>query len=273
MIELEKMFGVGVTLDETSGELCFGDDVSCEQSNVKMLSQVTSLLRDDRIIKDEVSYRFYMNIMKKEDEKVFKERHITNGITIIMPGTVNGECRKNSGHYHQLCEGHHLPYPEAYEILHGEAMFLLQKAVGIDTEKDAVLDDVRAVVLKQGEKLIVPPNYAHCAVNIGKGFMAFGNLAIPCPLNYEAIQKKCGFFAYVMKQNDTLILLPNSAYEKIPDIAIVSAKEDLALGMDFHTPLYTSFVNDPSKFAYLDNPEAYEQRICALTESEKEVMR
>lgn len=273
MIDLQNIFGIGVTLNEENGELQFAEDVVCEQSSVKMLSQVTSLLRDDRILKDEVSYRFYMNIMKKEDEAVFKEHHVTNGITIIMPGTVNGECRKNSGHFHRLCEGHRLPYPEAYEILYGEAMFLLQKAANSDINEELELEDVRAVVLKQGEKLIVPPCYAHCAVNIGESIMAFGNLAVPCPLNYEPIQKKRGFFTYVMKQNGKLILLPNPAYKSPMDIQMVSAKEDPALGMDFHTPLYTSFVNDPSMFAYLDDPETYEQRICALTEREKEEER
>ena len=273
MIDLQNIFGIGVIMDEIRGELFFAEDVQCEQCSVKMLSQVTALLHNDNISREEVNYRFYMNIMRQSDSNVFKEHGVTNGITIIMPGTIHGECRKNSGHFHQVCEGQRLPYPEAYEILCGEAMFLLQKAENFDAEEELELEDVRVVVLKQGEKLIIPPFYAHCAVNIGDGIMAFGNLAIPCPLNYEAIQKKRGFFTYVMKQNDKLILLPNRAYKKTPDVQIVSATEDATLGMDFHKPLYRSFIEDPLKFSYLDKPEAYVERIEALIGIEKEAER
>lgn len=95
MKELE-WFGLPVFIDESSYELKFEEDIICEDSNVKTLRQMKDLLYDKSIAdeKDEVCYIYYFNIIRPKDRMKFKEKGFTNGITVLMPGTMKGECRK-----------------------------------------------------------------------------------------------------------------------------------------------------------------------------------
>lgn len=255
-----KTFGLAVYMEEATNELVFGDGVFCENSNKKMLHQMKGLLYDDSAAneKNEVCYIFYADITCSKDRMKFKEKGFTNGITVLMPGTMKGECRKNSGHYHGYVKGHTLTFPEAYEVLIGEAVFLLQKSTNFDRPQEELqVQECKAVFLKPGEKIIVPPFYAHCAVNVGEGPMAFGNMAAPCPLLYEPIRSKHGFFNYVLKKDGKIIFIPNSRYQNLPQLHIAEAKENSKLGIVFDIPMYESFVKNPSRFEFLCNPEAY----------------
>ncbi|MCR0346793.1 hypothetical protein DWW36_01350 [Erysipelotrichaceae bacterium AF15-26LB] len=262
-MELMNIRGAKILLNEHDGTLHVQEPLTYEKTSAKRTLEMQPLLYAPQAAGEEISYRFYMNIWRKEDADIFRKRGMSNGITILMPGTIEGECRKNSGHYHCLSEGHRLPYPEVYEILCGEAMFLLQKSECFQKD-DFTVEDCRAVLLKKGEKLIIPPYYAHCAINIGDGYMAFGNLAVPCPLNYAAIRQKCGFFTYVLKKNNTLLLLQNPHYESLPLPKITEPREQKTLGLDFSKTLYDLFMEQPCQFDYLDHPEAYEEAMQQL---------
>lgn len=258
-------FGLPVYMNEKDFTLSFDEDVECEQHNQKMRSQMRGLLYNDKVADedDEVSYVFYMNIMKSMDKQVFNDLNYINGITVLMPGTMKGECRKNSGHYHCLVEGHILTYPEAYEILSGEAMFLLQKSTNFQ-EDELVVEECKAVFLKAGEKIVVPPFYAHCAINVGEEEMMFGNLAAPCPLDYEPIKKKHGFCYYVLKVDGKIVFVPNQHYNKVPQLKIMRTLENEDLGISFKHSMYEMLMKDPKCFAYLDHPEEYINEINAL---------
>lgn len=251
-------FGIGVYLDETTCELHFDNDVCCEKSSVKTAGQMSHLLYNSTDVDpDSVSYVFYMNIMREADRPLFAKYGYINGITVLMPNQQDGECHKNSGHYHCVTKGHTLPFPEVYEILCGEAMFLLQESHDFHAT-DMHVDTSKAVLLKPGEKIVVPPFYAHCAVNIGEGPMAFGNLAAPCELDYEPIRRHHGFFTYVMKQRGHLVLLANPHYPALPLMKFMKPKENSEMGIRFETSLYEMFMKHPDRFAYLNNPEPYE---------------
>ena len=268
-MDLTKTFGLPVSLEGADYRLKFGEGIEPEDRSSKYLQQVIGLLYkpDAALGKDELSYSFCPGIYKEEHKTLFKSRDYANGITVLMPVTndaTGGECRKNSGHYHGITEGHTLPYPEAYEILTGKAVFLLQKSTNFHIDEEVAVDEMFAVFLEPGEKLIVPPYYAHCAINIGEGPMAFGNLAAPSPLFYEPIQKKHGFGYYVLKINGHVVFVPNARYRNLPQLKIAKAQENKDMGISFDTPLYTSFINEPERFDYLSNPEKYELQIDAL---------
>lgn len=169
---------------------------------------------------------------------------------------------KNSGHYHDYVKGHSLTFPEAYEVLIGEAVFLLQKSTNFNKPQEKLrVDECKAVFLKPGEKIIVPPFYAHCAINVGKGPMAFGNMAAPCPLLYDPIRNKHGFFNYVLKKDGKVIFIPNSHYRDLPQLRIVEARENPKLGIVFDKPMYELFIQDPNQFDFLSNPEVFLEEI------------
>ncbi|MCI8550051.1 MAG: hypothetical protein HFI68_05570 [Lachnospiraceae bacterium] len=250
-------FGIPVTWDEKEKQIVAERGISVQSRSEKRFGEMENLVYEPgNAPRDEVCYVFFQNIWEEDKEAAFTERKVTNGITVLSGGTMGMECRKNSGHYHGLNPGHTLPYPEAYEVLWGQAVFLLQKSGNFEQE-DFVVEDLEAVFVNEGEKLVVPPFCGHCVANVGEGSMAFGNLAVPCPLHYEPIKKKHGFAVYVLKVDGRVVFVPNENYGKVPRLRVSKAKERPDLGLVKGKALYTSYTERPERFEYLWEPEKY----------------
>ena len=252
-------FGIPMSIDDRTLDLTV-TGATYEDLKKKKRKDMAGLLYDPRTIEDGdgLAYSFYSIIILAKDKQLFEHYGYTNGVTILQAGVINGECIKNSGHFHIAAEGHRYPNTEVYEILFGKAVFLLQKSRNfMKHDEEIILDDCKMVFLSQGEKIIVPPFYAHCAVNVGEGPMVFGNLAAPCELDYSPITAHHGFFTYVMKAAGELKFINNTHYKQVPACTKVKTAENLPLGIDFNRSLYECFVANPDTFRYLDHPDDY----------------
>jgi glucose-6-phosphate isomerase len=260
------LFGPDVYMDEQTYRLTFEEGMIPESSNSKYFAQIKNLAYDSNGTADDtLCYTFYQNLIREKDRALFATRQYTNGITLLMPGLTGGECRKNSGHYHDYVEGHSNTFMEAYEVLTGEAVFLLQESHNFEKPEKLKVERLIAVHASAGDKVIVPPFCAHCVSNVGEGPMAFGNLAVPCPLRYEPIQEKHGFGVYILKEADGILrYVSNPAYHDLPEVQECRAKEAPDLGVFKARSLYESFVKEPKLFEFLYEPEKYEKRVWSL---------
>ena len=90
-------------------------------------------------------------------------------VTRLLSLDLCGERNKTLGHVHpSSAKG--TPWSEVYEVLSGEAHFLLQKLSQLGVQ-DAVL-----LSAKKGECLLIPPGYGHVTINAGKHDLVLGNL-------------------------------------------------------------------------------------------------
>ncbi|MBC8570710.1 glucose-6-phosphate isomerase family protein [Zongyangia hominis] len=261
-------YGLPVQMEEETGELKFGEGVLCAGVKAKCFGEIKNLAYDPEEAQDgEHCYTFYQDIWKEQDAPLFAKHRITNGITVLMPGLMGYECHKNSGHYHGMAEGRASTLPEVYEVLSGRAVFFLQQSHSFLEESGPLqVERLRAFFLTEGEKLVIPPFTAHCVVNVGKGPMAFGNLAVPCPLHYEPIARMHGFGMYLLRIQGQLAFVPNPRYRDLPLLEVARPKECPELGISFDTPLYAAFVRRPDTFAYLGHPGQCDQILAALYE-------
>lgn len=259
-------FGPDVFMDEKNYALSFEEGLVPKSSSSKYFGQVKNLAYDPGGTgDDELCYTFYQDLMREKDKAFFERYSYTNGITVLMPGLVGGECRKNSGHYHDYVKGHTKTLTEVYEVIAGKAAFLLQESHNFDSEEELKVESMTVVLASEGDKVIVPPFCAHCISNIGDGPMLFGNLAAPCPLRYDPIQKKHGFGVYILKNSDgSLKYVPNPHYKALPELRISYAQEDPDLGLIRTRSLYDSFLEEPEKLEFLYEPEKYENRVWEL---------
>ena len=117
-------FWPAISIDGKTEKYAVGKDILCEMR--RRISAVSSILpyNEGEADDNEHCYTFYQNIWTSQDAPVFQQRRMTNGITVLMPGLMGYECRKNSGHYHGLSQGHTSTLPEVYEVLCGKAVFL-----------------------------------------------------------------------------------------------------------------------------------------------------
>jgi glucose-6-phosphate isomerase len=101
-----------------------------------------------------------------------------------------------------------------YEVLEGEAHYLLQRREEErGTEK---ITDVIVVTAKEGDKVIIPPNYGHVTINPSETTLKMANwVARTFSSIYEPIRVKGGA-AYFELTNGEFI--KNEKYWAVPDI-------------------------------------------------------
>lgn len=148
-------------------------------------------------------------------------------ITVWEPGTISGEYIKTYGHYHVG------DLSETYWIIFGQGVALLQKLKEKENG-EMIADEVeefKAIQVKAGEKIFMPPKYGHLVVNIGETYFAtaddspvnFGDKdpsSFPGHADYELVKEMRGFAYYVVEHEGKPALKKNPLYKSIE-------KEDL----------------------------------------------
>lgn len=258
MIKL-KASGLDIYFDETSKKLSFSNGVYCTSSIDKYAGQMRDLLAcADNLCEDEYYYSAYRDIGLPIDTELFLKHDLRYDITVIDEGTINGERKKTSGHYHGYIPNQMTTYPEIYEVLYGTAIYILQRVGNFDQDQQPIIDDVRAVTVEAGQAIIIPPFYGHCSINGGDKPLVFSNLAvISCPLLYQPISDKHGLSYYLIEKSGQLNFVKNNHYQSIPHLINVTPKADTDLGITFGLPIYQSFINFPNKYAFLTDPNSY----------------
>ncbi len=134
-------------------------------------------------------------------------------ITIIFGRMLGKEFNKTFGHYHPR------GYPEIYEVLRGEAIYILQKPAKIGSRK---ILDVILVRAKKGEKVIIPPGYGHVTVNPSRKKLVMANIVSSKFTSiYEPYKKLRGACVYITKNG----IIHNPNYELVSKPKILRAKK------------------------------------------------
>lgn len=143
-------------------------------------------------------------------------------ITVWEPGTVAGEYIKTYGHYHvgQLDEN--------YDVLLGEGVALLQKrAKGADGQPlDDVIESFKAIPVRPGDRVYMPPEEGHLLVNTGKTYLVTADdspvnfdeanpVSMPGHADYEPLKRMQGFAYYVVDKDGQPALKRNPHYKEI----------------------------------------------------------
>ncbi len=143
-------------------------------------------------------------------------------ITVWEPGTISGEYIKTYGHYHIG------KLDETYWVIFGEGVALLQK-LAID-EKGQMIPDVveefKATVVKQGDRLYMPPGYGHLVVNCGSTYFVTADsspvdfeehdpVSLPGHADYLLVKQMRGFAYYVVEHEEKPALVRNKLYKEI----------------------------------------------------------
>lgn len=273
--KMEKLVNSGLPLylDEDTNIMALSALLSHGDYGRKRTGEMKGLLADETTLdEDELFYDVYRNIAYPKDEELLKNYDYRYDITIIMPGLVNGECKKTSGHYHGYGPTKKNTYGEVYEVIKGTALYILQKSPDFDkTVGDLTLDDVIFVTVNAGQSIIVPPNYGHVSINIGMGPLVFSNLAFAsCPINYDAVKKYHGMAYYIKREDGLLKFGFNQNYKnmEMPKVRKAIVRENPKLGITFGLPVYQSFIRNPEAFDFLGNPDAYIDEIMSMLEFE-----
>jgi len=174
---------------------------------IRYLYELKDVLYDQKWLekaKNFELYYIYRGIKEKND--------LRYDITIIPPKMLGQEFVKTKGHEHF---GN---YQELYQVLKGEALFLLQKREG------NLIKDVYAVKAKEKEGVIISPDYSHLIINPSKKILKVGNwIAKKSKNDYSFFKKRQGAGYYLTKEG----WLKNKNYKKIPKLRFEKSLKSL----------------------------------------------
>ena len=192
-------------------------------------------------------YYMYRNVFLDEsDKKIMEEKNLRYDVTIIPPMKLGKEFVKTAGHYHPFVPGTNITYPEVYEVLEGEAHYLLQKK-----ENDKIMDVV-LVSAEKNDKVIIPPGYAHVTINPSKNVLKMANwVASNFSSVYGPIKKMHGA-AYF---ETTAGFVKNGNYKYLPEIRFLKPKEYKNAGLTKDRDMYYIIRDNPKVLEFLTKPQ------------------
>lgn len=194
-------------------------------------------------------YYMYRDLYREGDKEKIREEGLRYDITIIPSRKMGREYVKTKGHYHpEAAQG--MSYPEIYEVLEGEAHYLLQK------KGENGLEDVVLIEAEAGEKALIPPDYGHITINPSKQALKMANWV---DRSFDSIYSdilELGGGAYFELISGEFV--ENTNYERVPPLRRSEPTEIPELGIETGKEMY-DLIEEPEKLDYLSSPEENKQ--------------
>jgi len=253
MKDLSKLFGFEVKLKSES-ELVFGSDVNQDKPEIRFEDDLKGLTYNKELkLRHKPIYYMYRNRHKEKDEKIIRRCKVRYDITLIPPLMIGKEFVKTSGHFHPEKPGTKIAYPEVYEVVSGQALYLL---IGSVPPYNSVTE-VYLCEVNSGEKAIMPPNFGHITINVKNEPLLMTNwVAEDFNSIYGPFEEKHGGTHFLIKNTEYRII-KNNNWGEVPRPKIVRPKNLPGFGLKFGKPMYVQGISNPQKLKYLTDPEKF----------------
>ena len=255
MIDLQKISGLPIALDERNNELKFDGDFPFIKKSERSLEELKPYLRNPNTSEgSDPVYKVWRHAYLSQDSGKIKAANLRYDLTLIPPGKIDGEFSKTAGHFHLSKVGTNLPYPEIYEVLFGRAYFLTQSP-GKDYNN---IKGVRLIEAGPGEKVLVTPEFSgHTTINVFDEPLLMANwISDSAVYDYESYKATHGASYYFLADNDMVDIIKNPNYESMAELEKIRTKEWPQFGLLKNQPLYT-LVNNLDKLRVLNYPEEF----------------
>ncbi len=195
----------------------------------------------------ELYYMYRDLYLSNADKARLMDQDLRYDITIIPPRMLGVEYVKTAGHYHPIPPGGTVSYPELYEVLEGEAIYLLQ---------NMDMSDVVAVYAVAGDKVLVPPNYGHVTINRSNKILKMSNLvARDFSSMYDPYRNRGGGAYFYTTQG----FIKNERCPEAAELRRIEAPDNSQLkklGMSKGKEIYP-LIKEPESLDYLVHPDEH----------------
>ncbi|MCZ7355964.1 MAG: glucose-6-phosphate isomerase [Candidatus Methanoperedens sp.] len=218
---------------------------------VRMLFEMKDVIYDkewlSRANDFELYYMYRELSLSKNDAITMREHGLRYDITVIPPRMLGCEFVKTAGHYHPIVPGTDITFPEIYEVLSGEANYMMQRS------EDDKIKDVIMIRAKQGDKVVIPPGYGHLTINASNRILKMANwVATDFESIYSPMKEKGGGAYYQLQQG----MIKNPRYDHVPEIRFFGPTNLKELGFTRNKEMY-GLVRDIRKLEFLTRPQDY----------------
>jgi glucose-6-phosphate isomerase len=211
---------------------------------IRTIEEIRNVLRDPACECSEPLYFMYRDLAKSFGDRAWLRReNLRYDVTVIPARILCSEYVKTRGHHHPV-NGKGVPYPEIYEVLQGEAHYLLQTRPA---------DDVRLVRAVPGDRVLVPPGYGHVTINPGGETLVMANIVSTRFESDYSDYERLGGAAYFELPGGRLVRNPR--YPDPGEVRIMAAPEQRGLRLLPASPLYDLIGSE--SLGFLNRPEEY----------------
>jgi len=223
-----------------------GWDGALPLPSVRTIAEMRPVLADPSCEGHAPLYFMYRDLAKSDaDRRWLQSQKLRYDLTVIPPCTLCGEWVKTKGHYHPKNPAG-IGFPEVYEVLEGEAKYLLQ------SQK---LDDVVMISAHAGDIVVIPPEYGHISINpsADKALAMANIVSTAFESEYGEYETLHGAAYYAMSNGR---LQKNPHYPKIPEARQPGTQWRSAMHGFCKGPLYPQIGNE-AMLRFLNFPEEY----------------
>lgn len=255
-VDLREKSGLPIVLDLENLKVIFNTPLSEVNPDIRTVIDAQPYLYEKGLSEPEELYYMYRGVSLPEHELIWKENNLRYDLTLLRPDLLGREFNKTVGHYHPLVPGTLLTYPEIYEVLYGEAYYLLQKVSFLDGKQ--YLERAVVVIAQPGEKVIIPPGWGHITINpddeeplLMANITADGFKSI-----YEPMKEANGGAFFLLSDG---YWEENGRYDGIDrfKMDIIRATPLDQEGIFLAEPLYALAVKSPQTFKFLNEPQGF----------------
>ncbi len=262
MKDLTDLAGYPLRIDEDTCSIALGGEMRSPGYSTRSLADLSVVLDDPEAVGPGIIYWMYRNTGLKTDAGLLEGYDLRYDLSAFRSVMLGREPMKTSGHYHPNIPGQAEAYPEIYEILYGEALYVMQKVADYGAgPADVEVEDVIVARVKAGQKIVMPSGYGHVTINTLDQPLLMSNW-VSSQFNsfYGSVVACRGFAWYLVDEDGELTWEPNPRYERgVPEIRVAEPQEVPELGITWDQPMYAACAEAPKKFEFLNKPAAYEE--------------
>lgn len=255
---LKKEYGDGGKKGDKANAIIFGGKERIP--SVRIVQDMKEVILDQEWAeKNRTQPLYYMYRDLSENKKEAERNKAANlryDILDSVPVILGKEFNKTAGHYHSEIGDTGISYPELYELIKGDAYYLMQKVEG-----DKIVD-IYAVRVTDGDKVLVPPGYGHFTIFLSKDVLRMSNWTCNSSISdYEKVKQKhgAGYYAIIDKSAiNGIQWVKNESYSEVPPLRFLKPTNFSDLGLDKKVNM-RSLAQSLEKMDYLCNPQSYSE--------------
>jgi glucose-6-phosphate isomerase len=239
-----------ISLSEDSLSFRYGKGITGPAPEFRNLDAIRGSLLDPHCTGPDPVYGIAMDVARAEDVEDLEQRMLLFGIVAYAAGRLGQEPPRSQGHVHAIASHSGWSPPEVFQILQGRAIVYAQRS----TENDP--GTCVAVTAGPGDKVVVPPGWAHCVINADP--MQRMVFSAWCDRQYgfvyDGVRRHCGLAWFPLLDDENRIHWQANRTYSESKLIRHSARHYPELELDERLSLYEQFLRAPDSLMYVPEP-------------------